>query len=179
MKVVAFDPSLTATSFAISDGFEMQTGVLHPPKTAAKGLIRLAWIRAQVLDLAAGADLVVIEGYGFAPGRGHSAREMAELGGVIRLALFDASLTFVDVPPASLKKYATGKGNAPKEEVLAAAIRRLRFEGHDHNEADALWLLTMALDRYGAAGLPEMPKAHRVALEGVQWPEVTLGRVAA
>lgn len=167
MNIVALDLSLTATGVASPAG----TGIIES-QPGPDPFARLAAIRHEVLVWVDAADLVVLEGYGFGPQRGNAARELAELGGVIRMTLHDLGFAFVDVAPASLKKYATGKGNAAKEHVLAAAIRRLGYAGHNHNEADALWLRVMALDYYGVSDrVPPMPKAHRAALEKVPWPE--------
>lgn len=128
---------------------------------------RLLYLEAAVLDAAAGAGLVVLEGYSFGS-RGRAVFDIGELGGVVRLALYRRGIPYVDVPPAALKKYATGRGNAPKEEVLAAAIRRLGYTGHDHNESDAMWLYAMAQDRY--LGYSRVPSTHRAALDAVAWP---------
>ena len=53
------------------------------------------------------------------------------------------------VPVGAIKKHATGKGNAGKPEMLDSAASR----GHspaDDNEADALALLYLAIERYEA-----------------------------
>lgn len=169
MNIVGLDLSLTATGIATKDGPEVLT-------TKLKGCERLAWVRDQVLQRCLGmwsgggvADLVVLEGYAYA--RANQAHQVGELGGVIRVGFHEAQVAFVEVAPSALKKYATGHGNAGKGEVLAAAIRRLGYEGHDDNEADALWLREMGLDWYGAG--TNVPVAHREALLKVEWP--TLG----
>ena len=54
-------------------------------------------------------------------------------------------IPYSGVPVATIKKHATGKGNAGKDEVIAA----MRAKGHpvtDDNEADALALLHWAID---------------------------------
>jgi Holliday junction resolvasome RuvABC endonuclease subunit len=48
------------------------------------------------------------------------------------------------VPVATIKKHATGKGNAGKEEMIAAARAR-GYSPIDDNEADALAILHWAL----------------------------------
>jgi Holliday junction resolvasome RuvABC endonuclease subunit len=48
------------------------------------------------------------------------------------------------VPVGTIKKFATGRGNASKEEMIAAAKSR-GFEPVDDNEADALAILFLAL----------------------------------
>lgn len=97
--------------------------------------------------LAHNAELVVLEGYAFGA-KGNAVYQIAELGGVVRVALAERQLRVVEVPATSLKKFATGKGNAGKPDMLAAAIKQLDFGGTDDNEVDALWLLEMARLRY-------------------------------
>ena len=52
-----------------------------------------------------------------------------------------------EVSPSSIKKFATGKGNAKKHDMVAAARRMSGglLEGHDHNAADAYVLLRYVL----------------------------------
>ncbi len=55
------------------------------------------------------------------------------------------NIPYQGVPVGTIKKHATGKGNAGKDDVIAA----IRARGHsvtDDNEADALALLHWALD---------------------------------
>jgi Holliday junction resolvasome RuvABC endonuclease subunit len=62
------------------------------------------------------------------------------------------------IGPSTLKKWATGNGNAKKPEMIAAARRRFNCAVQDDNEADALLILAWAL-----AGRPD--PAVRVARE--------------
>jgi Holliday junction resolvasome RuvABC endonuclease subunit len=48
------------------------------------------------------------------------------------------------VPVGTIKRHATGKGNAPKEDVIRA-VRAQGFLPKDDNEADALALLAWAI----------------------------------
>lgn len=162
--MIAFDLSLTATGYAIPD----TVGLLKPPEL--QGVERLLWIRDNVLHLSRGEKLVIVEGYSF--GSGNRAHNMGELGGVVRVALYEAKHAVVVIPPSSRAKYATGKGNAPKEQVLAEAIRRLGYKGHDHNEADAMWLLAMACDHYDAPCRVTVPSGHRAAVKAITWPVI-------
>jgi hypothetical protein len=54
------------------------------------------------------------------------------------------------VPVGTIKKHATGKGNAPKEAMIAAARAR-GYSPADDNEADAIALLLWALETNGGA----------------------------
>jgi Holliday junction resolvasome RuvABC endonuclease subunit len=58
------------------------------------------------------------------------------------------NVPYQGIPVGTIKKHATGKGNASKTEVIAA----MRAKGHpvtDDNEADALALLGWAIDTQG------------------------------
>jgi len=59
-------------------------------------------------------------------------------------------LPYVGVPVSKIKKYATGKGNAPKSAMIAACRERLGVDPADDNEADARWLLALEIGRGGA-----------------------------
>jgi len=175
MRIVALDLSLTATGVAVwTSGVETTLRVNSPPNSM-RGMRRLEWHLREVVALSIGADLVVLEGYAFA--RPNQAHQIGELGGVIRLALHTRRLPYVEVAPSALKKYATGKGNAPKEMVLVEAVKRLGYTGADNNVADALWLLQMAQDAYGLSSV-EMPKVNRQALEKIEWPKIEEGALA-
>jgi Holliday junction resolvasome RuvABC endonuclease subunit len=162
VNVVGLDLGLTATGYASLQG----SGTVGPK---LRGVQRLSWFYAWV-ERFARADLVVIEDYAFHGHMAHS-HELGELGGVIRLRLLQLGVTFVAIVPSSLKLYATGKGNAKKEAVLAEAIRRLGYDGSDHNEADALWLRAMGMEAMGAP-VVAMPAVHRKALDKVDWPAI-------
>ncbi len=56
------------------------------------------------------------------------------------------------VPVATIKRHITGKGNASKEEVIAA-MQAKGFTQLDDNDADALALLDWAIvNRFGSGG---------------------------
>ena len=53
-------------------------------------------------------------------------------------------IPYQGVPVGTIKRHATGKGNADKQAVIAA-VRALGFDPQDDNEADALALLNWAI----------------------------------
>jgi len=172
--VVGLDLSLTATGIADSNGARTILGM--PLKRDAAHILRwtrMLGIADEVDEATAHARVIAVEGPSFGsndPG----AHERAGLWWMVygNLARIWA-LRIVVVAPASLKRYATGKGNAGKPQMVAEAIRRLGYTGHDDNECDALWLRAMALDHYGHPLCP-MPAANRAALEKVAWPELAV-----
>jgi Holliday junction resolvasome RuvABC endonuclease subunit len=175
MRILGLDLSLKSTGFANDLG----SGTLNPPVGYEKDIKRLQWIRARVFDLidddsgdgitsTRKVDLVVIEGFSFSSHESF-AREIGGLGYVIRVALADFGVPFVDVSPKSLKLFATGSGNAKKEDMLGAAIRQLNAQTNQPDEIDALWLFTMASTYYTGTARNE---GQRRALAGVHWPNM-------
>jgi Holliday junction resolvasome RuvABC endonuclease subunit len=76
--------------------------------------------------------------------RGKAALEVSHsLRGVIRAACWETGVQYIEVQPADLKKWATGKGNASKEEMVQRA-NNLGYEGKSDDEADAYLLLKWA-----------------------------------
>ena len=82
----------------------------------------------------------------------YSALKMGELASVVKLAIYD----FFDderrfplrVPPMTLKKFASGKGNAKKQEMLLQMFKRWGMEFNDDNAADAYALARLVSKTY-------------------------------
>lgn len=159
-RVVGLDLSMTATGIALRDGDT------HTVKPGARGDARLVEIRNCVGLTVGGIDLAVIEDL---PVHAKSAGITGMVHGAVRAALIQWGIPYVLITPASLKKYATGKGNCGKPEMAVAAYKRFGRELADDNQVDALWLRAMALDHLGHP-LAVMPATHRKALDAVQWP---------
>jgi crossover junction endodeoxyribonuclease RuvC len=170
VRIVALDPSLTATGVADSD----RGPYLIVPPPGVTGEARNWQILKAVIQAVHGADVVLVEGYAFGA-KGRAVFEIAELGGVLRLGFYTRGVRWVEVPPSCVKTLATGKGNSKKDAVLAEAIRRLGYAGSDHNEADALWVLQGALIHYGLPGAATLPQTHLRGLDKIQWPAALLG----
>lgn len=170
-KVIGIDPSLTSTGVASPLGW---TEAIKTKKL--RGLPRLRSILDELRTYTLGATLVVIEGpsYGHAGFRQHE--ELVALRWMIYDLLDRADTPCVLVPPSSLKLWATGKGNASKEDVAAAMDRRHNGEflaKKRFDEADAL-----ALAEMGAGWLNNWclsPERQR-AMAGVEWPELEVAR---
>jgi Holliday junction resolvasome RuvABC endonuclease subunit len=152
-NIIGIDPSLTRTAVAMIDGCDSYT-------TRLTGLPRLAYLRDEVLA-AAGARtrLAVIEGYSMGGQRGSSGvgQALGELGGVIRLALYEQGIEILDVSPASLKKFACGhieQKKRDKDAMFKAALQNLPWDVDNHDEADASWLRAIGLYLHGISVVP-------------------------
>lgn len=112
----------------------------------------------------AGSD-VFVEGPSFGQLRQGGEHQRAGLWWSLVTLLDLQGHTVVSVAPSVLKKYATGKGNAGKDEVLAAAIRRyptINITGND--AADATILCAIGLRLTDEPLEESLPKAHLDAL---------------
>lgn len=170
--VVGVDPSLTSTG--ISDG--TQTWLIrsrgHKTDTLDDRAQRLDKLVVGITGHIGYPDLVLIEGPAFASTSGHM-HDRSGLWWLIVLALRDAAVPVVEIPPTKVKTYATGKGNANKGAIVDATARRFPDvdTAGDDNACDALWLAAMGLDHLGRAPV-QLPQTHRRALDSVTWPEV-------
>ena len=109
--------------------------------TGCKGFARLAWFRKSVLKLLATypPSLVVLEGYAFSGKFTNSFQY--EIGSVIRMALHDAGIRWVDIPPTTLKSaICSSGGKATKEQMMLSVYKRWGFDPTTNNIADAYGL---------------------------------------
>lgn len=151
-RILALDPA-THCGWAHS-GAGAGTWDLSVRKDESGGM-RLIRFRAKLNEVLAadgGLDLVVYEGARFVGFRGgdRALRTQAQLEGVLLTWCEDKGLQYRAYSPAEIKKFATGKGNAKKDVILATA-RRAWPECKDDNEADARFLLELARKEYGGA----------------------------
>lgn len=178
-RVVGIDASLACSGVAqIGTGpgtVKVGRVVSKPTKdpTLSDRSRRLRRLAGNLTGLCADATLVVIEGPSYASS-GAGTWDRAGLWWLVVARLTGAGLNVVEVPPSTLKTYATGKGNAGKDDVLTAVVRRyphVQFNGND--EADALVLAAMGARFAGFPIEDGLPQTHLRALEKVQWHPTT------
>ncbi|MEE4540955.1 Holliday junction endonuclease [Streptomyces sp. V4-01] len=163
-NAIGLDLSMTASGVALPDG----TTITIKPK--GDGDRRLLYIRDAIWQSVKGSDaLIVLEDM---PARlmANAAKAIGFVHGAVRSLLLEEGFVYVPVSPATLKAYATGKGNADKTAMAIAALKRGGREFGDDNQCDAWWLRHAGLDRLG---IPEftLPQAQRDRLDKVIWPE--------
>lgn len=170
MRVVGIDPSLTATGVADADGGLLTITSKPDGDTVADRARRLVtiWAHLRPLRLYA-ARLVVIEGPAFSRQGQAGVHLRAGLWWHIVTRLHAVGVPVAEVPPTTLKKYATGKGNATKADMRMALYKRAGLDIADDNQADAYWLRQMGLTHLGLDAVP-VPATHLAALDKVVWP---------
>ncbi len=159
--VVGIDLSLTSTALA---ALHTGTGVLyvHRVKSTGKTTDTLAMkiTRYRLLaESVVGAALacsplaVAIEGAQFSTSKDTSAHRRAGLWWRVVDLIDAAGIPVVEVPVSTVKKWGTGKGNASKDMMLAAAVRRWEQVGQN-DEADAAHLADLLAYLVGGEVVP-------------------------
>lgn len=165
ISVLGIDPSLTATGIALPDG-TLRT-IKYPKSVVKDARLQhlynelVAVIRDQNVTHALMEDL---------PKHAQAAGITGMVQGVLRLALLNNNIPYTTVTPATVKKLATGKGNATKPDMRIEFFKRTGADNRDDNQVDAYWLRQLALQHLGLADY-SLPKTHTDALLKVVWHE--------
>lgn len=163
---VGIDQSLTGfamTALNIDKPEAYETWVYKSPKSGVRRLADIRWWMMDKFDFLDSQQCrvteIAMEGTVLAS---HSALKLGELAGLVKLTIwdyFDGNLysvipyeeslrTPLQVPPMTLKKYATGKGTAKKQEMLMQMYKRWKIEFNDDNAADSYALARLAAGIY-------------------------------
>lgn len=169
IDVRSLDLSLTATGVSTAQGSGVISYKIPPQASDLERVKRLRYLGVQIDRACNGADVVMIEGHSFNSKNTHG-HSLGELHGVVKVTLLQRGIPFVIIPPTVLKKYACGKGNVGKDEVLATAVRD-GFPGHDNNAADAWWLRHMGNAHY-LNNNEIAPKYRHVVVTSIRWPQL-------
>lgn len=141
MKVIALDTAIK-TGWATGGHSGVFESTLKRGESPGMRFLRFrAWLR-ELIELNGGADLIVYEQ---AHHRGGAATQLCVgLTTEVLTAAAEVGAQTMPVHTGSLKKWACGKGNADKNEMIARA-KQLGFCPQDDNEADACLLYRYAL----------------------------------
>jgi Holliday junction resolvasome RuvABC endonuclease subunit len=117
---------------------------LKPKRDESKGM-RLIRLRSKLKEICKmeGINLVVFERTsGF---HKNAIIIQSELHGVMKATLEELGIDYRAYSASEIKKHATGKGNAKKDQMVEAAKKRWPdLDIIDDNHADACWLLDLA-----------------------------------
>lgn len=113
-------------------------------KSEYRGIQRLDDIRRHLTAAIGNCEVIdiAIEGYAFGS---QMANMLGELGGMVKLALYDMGKYPLIVPPTVLKKYVAGKGQGvSKSQMLLNVYKHWGVEFNDDNAADSFALAKIA-----------------------------------
>lgn len=164
LVAIGIDQSLTGFALSAVSTTEPSKHITWVYKSPYFGIERLVDIRQWLIDtmdyVAEEHEIVdvAMEGSVLAS---HAALVLGELAAVVKMAIYDyfgeneTCRYPLKVPPMTLKKYASGKGNAKKQEMLMQVYKRWGIEFNDDNAADAYALGRLA----GKTAINEIEKA--------------------
>lgn len=88
-------------------------------------------------------SIVAIEGFSF-NSTGSGVSTQYGVGFAIRFALISRGIMYIEPTPSQVKKFASGKGNTPKDGLVLPIFKHWRFEHDSDNVRDAFILAQMA-----------------------------------
>lgn len=155
MKIMGIDLSLRATGIVARDPYDdlhrtiiLQKLIKSSPTPDQPMIDRLCEIRDRVISLIVSVkpDRIVIEGLSYGSKNTSSLCDLAKLNFAIEVYCKLIGIPYEMVPPSTLKKFVTGKGNCKKDLMLMKVFKRWGVEFEDDNLCDAF-----ALCKYGEA----------------------------
>lgn len=185
-RVLGLDVSLQHTGvclYTLGDpesmvGCEIDTTTVQDPRvipaskkvkdrTVIEGLERLEYIFRHVAAYFQPGTLVMLEHFAFGA-RGNAVYELAGLGYLIRFAMKQRGIPYIEVSPTSLKKFVSGTGkDAKKELVLLDTKERFDVRCETNNVADATVLQFMGRALLGEPMPKPLVKFQQEALKTV------------
>ena len=184
MNVLGLDLSLASTGWALGEpgsfpdvGRIRTASVPKGTKTKPNPIFQLQQanriahdILPEIQDLADSADFVVLEDFSYGSVDKSLPYLIGGLGYAVRVELVRWEIPWLALAPGKVKIYATGDGRAEKTDVVVSVRERFGPNAPRQNdEVDAFVLWAMAQDADGHP-LVDLPKSHRRALKGVEWP---------
>lgn len=169
--VIAVDAALASTGVAVWREGRYYLDTIHTSPDTKPAPARWGQITAPIWPCITTNTLAVVEAV-FQGAKGDVALRLAELHGVILDGFYRRGVPYAVVNDMKVKKYATNRGGADKPSMLAAArmeLKHVAWPADDH-QADALWLLAMALHRYGRPIVTVPGRWRTKALDDIDWP---------
>lgn len=171
MNVWGLDPSTARIGIATASGEILSISARAGSDDPYRRLHELIRDVARTIRLRPPApDLVVVENYASGGVSGNLAKFRAgEIGGAVRLWLWEHDVRFVSPTPSNVKRFATGNGNASKELMVSRAVELGARCNVNHDEADAFHLRRMGRAANGLEGHLQDFELDAIAASGVPW----------
>ncbi len=147
MYFIGLDLSLCSTGVAILDELGEPIYLSRIVSSDLRGLERLIFIKKQIEEILNDIEIecIAIEGYSYGS-QGRAIFNIGEIGGIVRIMIFERGIKMMIVPPSIVKMFVGAKGNAKKEVVIQAYndLYSAFFRKCDNDEVDALILSKIA-----------------------------------
>lgn len=167
---IGLDLSATASGIVLLKENGSKTPLLMLEKEikpgALRGAARMKRIALEVMETIHEhkPDKIVVEGYSLGKNV-NSTIPLVEIGGLVRFLMHLDGLTWFDPRASEVKKFATGSGSAPKDQVMMWVLKRWAHTSISNNTADAYTLAAMGLAQ--ANRLPGLTQPMRAIAGGM------------
>lgn len=105
---------------------------------------RMIDLTEQVLSHLEKDDIIAIEGFSYGS-RGKGMSFQFGYGYSVQIALYTNDYDYLIVTPSQVKKFATGKGNASKDNMILPIYKKWGYEHESDNVRDAFVLAQIAI----------------------------------
>lgn len=141
--ILGIDPALSCGWGLVEGGQRVASGTWDLSVRARWEGAGVGWLRLRS-SLTAMLEQHPIVAVGYEEVRRHMGADAAHcygaIVGVIQMVCDRKGIPYTSIPVGTVKKTACDKGNASKEEMIAAALREWGHACDTDDEADALWV---------------------------------------
>lgn len=135
MQTIGIDPGLNDIGAAILDDGKLLADV-HLKSEGTREAERIYKMVSGIMSFlrhhgVSRSSLLALEGYAYA---GHRVAQFAELGGHLRVLLWQIKMPLIIVPPNTLKKFVTGDGRAKQPQMAQSVRRHWAYDPAGENE---------------------------------------------
>ena len=142
MNFLGLDLSLTSTGFYLISRDEHKKDeyceICTKPDDFCDDISRSDYIAHAIIDRIKNENItfIALEDY-FTGKQPQSVIKLATLGTVVRIRLMDAGYAFMPFVTSQIKKFETGSGVAPKDNMLNSVFKKHGLDTSSNNIADA------------------------------------------
>lgn len=155
MRFAGIDPSTSGTGLVILDheGNVIEAVSLKAIKNNDDDPKRFRDLANRIRKhLNPSTDRVLIEGFSYGS-KGQGVSVMYGVGWLIRDMLNEHGFKWLEIPPTTLKKFISGKGNAAKPALVKPSKDKWEFESESNDIIDANGLARIGFSMYNHDGL--------------------------
>lgn len=153
IRFVGIDPSLTSTGLVVLDEIGNVLEQLSIKAGKEDDPLRFMKLTEKVREhLNPDTDKVIIEGFSFGS-KGAGVSKMYGIGWTLRIMLEEDGFKWTEATPSAVKKFASNKGNAKKEDLVLPVYKKWGFEGRVNDITDAYIMARIAYSMYNHEGL--------------------------
>jgi crossover junction endodeoxyribonuclease RuvC len=149
MKIVGLDLSMCESGITVWNNGRTESFLVKSkrPKdnSPVNELKRILKIVSDIEEYLVGKEieLVLIENLAFCARNTSALVQLSALNYMIRETCYSHDIKFILVAPATAKKFATGKGNAKKDQMMLEVYKRWGMSFSDNNLCDSYVLAKM------------------------------------